>query len=482
MKVRAYWKLPVLLACLACPAALAQGDPGARAPAAASAAEPNPTPYLSRLAAARIPADAAAVVVRPLDGGRLEWSANPRKPMNPASTMKLVTTYSALNLLGPAFTFRTEALSEAPLIGEVLRGDLYLRGGGDPKLVIEDLWLLASRLRGFGIRELRGDVVLDKTLFEPIRHDPSDFDGAEDRAYNVGPDALLLNFKSIAITLVPDPVGKVARVIVVPEVAGLVAPRTVPLIEGGCGDWRGRLRADLGDPMNVRFRGVYSAACGERAIYLGALEHTSYFAAVFRALWERQGGTWTGKVREGGVPAGARLIAAQESPPLAMLIRDINKFSNNVMTQQLFLTMGAAGGEPGSLARGGAAVRNLLSVRGIDAPGLVLENGCGLSRIERITATTLADVLADAWKSQWMPELMASLPISGVDGTMKARNVTSGAAHMKTGLLGDTRAVAGYVLAASGRRYVVVAIINHPGASRGTGAHDALIDWVYQTG
>jgi len=445
-------------------------------------AAPGPATYLARLAAAKIPTDSAAVLIRPLDGGSLEWSANPKKPMNPASTMKLVTTYSALHLLGPAFTFRTEVLSEAALSGDSLRGDLYVRGGGDPKLVIEELWLLASRLRGFGVREIRGDLVLDKSLFDPIRHDPAEFDGEEGRAYNVGPDALLLNFKSIAITLVPDPVAKVARVIVVPEVAGLNAPRTVPLVEGGCGDWRGRLGADLGDPMNIRLRGSFPAACGERIIHIGALEHTNYFAAVFRALWERQGGAWTGKVREGATPAGARIIAVQESPPLAILIRDINKFSNNVMTQQLFLTMGAAGGEPGNPARGGAAIRNLLSARGIEAPGLVLENGCGLSRIERISAATLGDVLTDAWQSQWMPELMASLPISGVDGTMKARNVPTGAAHMKTGLLGDTRAVAGYVLAASGKRYVVVAIINHPAASRGTGAHDALLDWVYRTG
>jgi D-alanyl-D-alanine carboxypeptidase/D-alanyl-D-alanine-endopeptidase (penicillin-binding protein 4) len=234
--------------------------------------------------------------------------------------------------------------------------------------------------------------------------------------------------------------------------------------------------------MNIRVGGAFPLACGERAIYLGALGHTNYFAAVFRALWERQGGSWTGKVREGVVSGSARLVAAQESPPLASLIRDINKFSNNVMTQQLFLTMGATAGEPGNPARGASAIRGLLAARGIAAPELILENGCGLSRIERISAGTLGNVLVDAWKSQWMSELMASLPISGVDGTMKARNVTTGAAHMKTGMLEDTRAVAGYVQAASGRRYVVVAIINHPNASRGTGAHDALLDWVYRIG
>ena len=446
------------------------------------AADPSPADYLARLAAARIPRDAAAVVVAPLDGGALSWDDNEKKPMNPASTMKLVTTYSALHLLGPAFTFRTEVLADGPLAGDVLRGELYVRGGGDPHLVIENLWQLVTRIRGFGIRDIRGDLVLDKGMFEPLQHDPGQFDGEEGRAYNVGPDALLLNFKSIAVTFVPDTAAKVARVMVIPEVAGMKYPRMVPGVEGGCGDWRGRLRADINDPMNLRFGGAYPLACGERAIYLGALEHTNYFAAVFRAMWEREGGSWTGKVREGGVPATARLIAAQESAPLAMLIRDINKFSNNVMTQQLFLTLGAAGGEAGNPERGASAVRGLLAARGIAAPELILENGCGLSRVERVSAGTLAAVLVDAWKSQWMPELMASLPVSGVDGTMQRRNVVSGAAHMKTGMLEDTRAVAGYVLAASGKRYVVVGIINHPAASRGTGAHDALIDWVYRTG
>jgi serine-type D-Ala-D-Ala carboxypeptidase/endopeptidase (penicillin-binding protein 4) len=443
---------------------------------------PQPDTYLARLAAARVPADAAAVVVKPLDGGTLAWSANERKPMNPASTMKLVTTYSALHLLGPAFTFRTEVYADGPVSNGTLRGTLFVRGGGDPQLVVEDLWLLAGRLRGFGIREIRGDVVLDKSLFDPLPHDPAEFDGEDGRAYNVGPDALLVNFKSIAITFVPDPAAKVAHVIVVPEVAGLEAPRTVPAVAGGCGDWRGRLGADLADPMNPRFRGAYPLACGERIIHVGALGHTAYFGAVFRAMWEREGGAWTGRVRDGVVGANARLVAAQESAPLASLIRDINKYSNNVMTQQLFLMMGAAGGAPGNPARGGAAVRNLLSARGIDVPGLVLENGCGLSRVERITAGSLGDVLTDAWKSQWMSELMASLPVSGVDGTLKSRNMPAGAAHLKTGLLEDTRAVAGYVLAASGKRYVVVAIINHPNARFATGAHDALVDWVFRVG
>jgi D-alanyl-D-alanine carboxypeptidase/D-alanyl-D-alanine-endopeptidase (penicillin-binding protein 4) len=450
------------------------------------AARPQPAEYLQRLRAAGIPTSAAGVFVRAVAGPDLDralsYSANDAEPMNPASTMKIVTTYSALHLLGPAFTFRTELLADGAITGDVLNGDLNLRGGGDPKLVIEDLWLLVNRLRAFGVREVRGDLVLDKSMFEPLPHDPASFDGEEGRAYNVGPDALLVNFKSIAVSFVPDAAAKVARVLVVPEVAGMKFPRTVRGVEGACGDWRGRLAANFDDPMAARIAGVYPLACGERTIYLGALEHTSYLGAVFRGLWERQGGLWTGKVREGGVGANARLIAAQESPPLALLIRDINKFSNNVMTQQLFLTLGAASGEKGSFARGAVAVRNLLGARGIATPGLVLENGCGLSRIERISAGGLGAVLVDAWKSPWMSELMASFPISGVDGTLQRRNIAAGAAHMKTGMLEDVRSIAGFVQAASGRRYVVVALINHPLAGRGTGAHDALVDWVYEAG
>ncbi len=474
--------LHVLLFCGPVIAAGQAGPQAAPQTAPAAAADPMPIEFFEGLIAARIPAEASAVMVQPLSEDGIRFAANEKRPMNPASTMKLVTTYSALHLLGPAFTFRTEVLAHGTMAGETLRGNLHVRGGGDPKLVIEDLWLLIDRLRGYGLREIRGDLVLDKSIFEPQAHDPASFDGEEGRAYNVGPDALLVNFKSVAVSFVPDPVSRVARVIVVPQVAGMKIPRTVPAVDGGCGNWRGRLLADLDDPMAIRFRGVYPLACGERSIHLGALGHTNYFAAVFRSLWERQGGTWTGKVREGAVSPDARLIAVQESPPLASLVRDINKYSNNVMTQQLFLTMGAAGGEPGNATRGALAVRGLLAARGLDVPELVLENGCGLSRIERISTASLAQVLVDAWKSQWMPELMASLPISGVDGTMRTRDVPTGAAHMKTGMLDDVRAVAGYLLAASGRRYVIVAFINHPNAGRAQRAHDALLEWVYRTG
>ncbi len=443
---------------------------------------PVPDPVSAALRGAAIPPGASAIVVMPLAGG-VAIEANESQPMNPASTMKLVTTYAALDLLGPAHTWRTEAFAAGTLRRDVLDGKLVIRGSGDPKLVIESLWLMVQRIRGYGVREIRGDVVLDRSAFEPLAHEPGSFDGERFRPYNAGPDALLLNFKASSLGFVPDPDTRSARIVAIPPLAGTKLPATVRAADGPCGDWRGKLQADFSDPMAPVFRGAYPLACGEQFWHLSLLDQDRYFSAAFAALWSGAGGTWAGRLREGTVPADARRIAVHESAPLAEVIRDVNKFSNNVMARQIYLALGTEGGrQPASAARAEAAVRAWLEGRGLAMPELVLENGSGLSRIERVSAASLARLLRHAFASPLMPELMASLPLVGVDGTMRKRNGAAGSAHMKTGLLADVRAIAGYVLAASGRRYVVVAIINHPNARDGQAAHDALLQWVHANG
>lgn len=444
---------------------------------------PLPEVVTAALRAASIPAAASAVVVLPLSPDGLTIEVNASVPMNPASTMKLVTTYAALDLLGPAHTWRTEAFAAGALRRDVLDGDLVVRGSGDPKLVIENLWLLVQRIRAFGVREIRGEVVLDRSAFEPIAHDPGEFDGERFRPYNAGPDALLLNYQAITLGFVPDRESRSVRVVALPPLAGMRLPAAVRPADGPCGDWRARLQADFADPLAPQFRGSYPLACGERLWHLSVLDHGRYFAAAFAALWSSAGGTWNGRLREGSAPADARRIAVHESAPLAEVIRDVNKFSNNVMARQIFLTIGgASSGQPANAARADAAIRNWLAGRGLAMPELVLENGAGLSRIERISAGSLARLLRDAFAGPLMPELMASLPLVGVDGTMRQRAGAAGNAHIKTGLLADVRAIAGYVHAASGRRYAVVALINHPNARDGQAAHDALLQWVYING
>ena len=442
-----------------------------------------PEPVAQALRLANVPVSAVGISVVPLNGTGLSLAVNELQPLNPASTMKLVTTLAGLELLGPQYVWRTEALAVAPVANAALEGDLYLRGSGDPQFVIEQFWLLVQRLRGVGIREIRGDLVLDRSAFEPVAHEPGDFDGERFRPYNAGPDALLLNFKAISLGFVPDPETRSARIVAIPLLAGMKLPTTVRGADGPCIDWRSKLQADFSDPMAPVFRGAYPLSCGEQLWHLSLLDHGRYFAAAFAALWNNAGGSWTGRLREGTVPADARRIALNESAPLAEVIRDLNKFSNNVMARQIYLTLGTDGGRrSASPARAEAAIRNWLDSRSLAMPDLVLENGAGLSRTERISAGSLARLLRHAFASPLMPELMASLPLAGVDGTMRKRNGAASAAHVKTGLLADVRAIAGYVHAASGRRYVVVAMINHANARNGQAAHDALLQWVYANG
>ena len=447
------------------------------------AAHELPDSVAAALRAANVSTSSVGISVVPLTGGGLALSVNESAPMNPASTMKLVTTLAGLEILGPQFTWRTEAMAVAPLNAGTLEGDLYLRGSGDPRFVVEHLWLLIQRLRGLGLREIRGDLLLDRGSFEAAAHDPGAFDGENLRPYNAGADALLLNYKTVTFHFVPDPAAKQVRVYAVPALAGMALPSTVRAVEGPCNDWRARLGGDFTDPMRPQFRGAFPLSCGDRAWHVSLLNPTSYLDAVFRTLWTDSGGTWRGRARDGVAPADARRLAQHESESLAEVIRDINKFSNNVMARQLFLTIGGeVAKQPANADRAQRAVGDWLVGKGLERRDFVLENGAGLSRVERLTPAGLSRLLAGAFASPLMPEFIASLPLVGVDGTMRKRTGAAGSAHIKTGLLADTRAIAGYVLAVSGRRYAVVAFVNHPNAGASQGALDELLNWVYVNG
>ena len=448
----------------------------------AQAAEPGgtlPAPVLRALKSAGIPAQAVAVVAQsvaqPLDAGKPLVRHRGEAAMNPASLMKLVTTFSALEILGPAHVWQTEALVDALPENGTLAGDLYLRGSGDPKLTYDRLWLLLRELRGRGLKEINGDLVLDRTAFAPADHDPAAFDGKLLRPYNVGPDALLFNFATLHLTLWPE--GKTVRVLAEPLPAGFeVINRLHPNETAQCGDWRERLEAKL-TTTQLTLSGSFPRSCGEKRWHLAGLANSLLLHGVFTRLWRELGGQFAGQVRERPAPASAILLAASTSPALGELVRDINKFSNNVMARQLFLKLGT-----GETASADKTVRDWLARKSLDFPELVLDNGSGLSRKERISADHLAQLLAVTWASPTMPELVSSLPIVAVDGTAKKRyNGVSyaGQAHLKTGSLEGVRGIAGYLLARAGRRHIVVFMVNHPNAAQAQPAFDALLEWLW---
>lgn len=448
-----------------------------------------PGPVARALAQAGIPESAAAFYVHEIGVERPLITAGAERSMNPASAIKLVTTYAALELLGPAFQWVTEAYAAGALSDGVLTGDLVLKGRGDPKLTLENFWLLLRSLRGRGLREIRGDLVLDRTYFATNDHDPARFDEQPTRPYNTGPDALLVNFKAVRLTFVPDSETRLVRILAEPALPQVQIVNRLALVNGPCGDWVSRLKVDAqggSAATRLTFSGRYAASCGERERSYSVLPHAHYVLGLFRELWRELGGSFTGTVRDGAVGADARLIAAVESPALAQVVRDMNKFSNNVMARQLFLTLGAEGaGEPATPEKADRVIREWLAGKGLSVPELILENGSGLSRNERISARNLGLLLLSSFRSPMMPELIASLPLAAVDGTMKKRLSdadVAGQAHIKTGSLTGVRSIAGYMLDAQGRRLVVVSMVNHPNAGNAQAAQDALLTWIYNRG
>jgi D-alanyl-D-alanine carboxypeptidase/D-alanyl-D-alanine-endopeptidase (penicillin-binding protein 4) len=447
-----------------------------------------PPPVAQALAAARIPATSPAAFVQEVGAARAVLSVNPGLPMNPASVMKLVTTYAALELLGPAYRWKTEAYTAGPVREGVLEGDLVLKGYGDPKLDLEAFWILLRALRGKGLREIRGDLILDRSHFVPSAVDAGRFDGDPFRPYNVLPDALLVNFKSLRFAFMPDAERGAVRLHVEPRPPALEVVNVLRLVEGACPQgqvFRDMLKATFEPPrQRAMFSGQYPASCGEKDLNVALLEPNDHVAGMMRQLWAELAGTWSGTARDGPVPPGASLLHEMDSPALAEIVRDTNKFSNNVMARHLYLTLGAeSAGPPANSEKAAAAIKAWIARKGISAPELVMENGSGLSRIERISAGNLAALLQAAWRSPVMPEFVSSLPIVGLDGTMRRRlvgNSIAGQAHIKSGLLSDARAMAGYVLDRSGRRHVVVMLINDANAHQGQPAMDALLRWVYE--
>jgi D-alanyl-D-alanine carboxypeptidase/D-alanyl-D-alanine-endopeptidase (penicillin-binding protein 4) len=478
---------------------------------ASAHAESLPETVAQELKKVQIPQTGIAIEVIEVGKHTPLISINTQRAMNPASTMKLLTTYAALDALGPAYTWKTEAWTDGELKDGVLNGNLILKGYGDPKFTIEQFWLWLSELRARGLREIRGDLILDRSYYNLPPHDPGEFDDDPVRAYNVGPDALLINFNTLRLRYLPEGLG--LKVVSEPPLDGVTLDNQ--LTPNGekvnCDNWDDQFSVQPnGD--SVVFQGDYPIGCGEREQNLSVMPHTRYVGALFSAVWKELGGSLQGKERDGVTGNTAKLFSTHRSDPLGLIIRDINKYSNNVMARQLFLTLGetlplaaeatvasenvqvqdAASALPAfpsqsertgqmSIERSILAMQTWLARNELEFPEVMLENGAGLSRKERISAAHMAQLLQQAYDHPLSAELQASLPILGVDGSVKKRLRDSSAAshaHLKTGTLEGVKTIAGYVHSRSGREWIVVFFINHPYAKRGQDAQDALIEWL----
>jgi serine-type D-Ala-D-Ala carboxypeptidase/endopeptidase (penicillin-binding protein 4) len=444
-----------------------------------------PAPVAEVIAAQRLPPSSISIVILDALSGRVLLSHDPDTPRSPASTIKVVTTFAALDVLGPAYTWHTQASIRGVLNAGVLDGDLILQGGGDPYMSLERWWSFTRALQAKGLRSIHGDIVIDNTAFSLPAEDPGEFDGKPNRTYNVLPDALMVNFQSIDFRVVPDAAGQQVYVYANPMPANLEIENDVRFAAGGCGGAAGRVDFKVASDAwdRVVFSGALSPHCAERSFTRVLLRPTTYAFGTFVELWRELGGEFTGKLRVEAAAPDAQPLLTFDSMTLGEIIRLTNKFSSNLMARHLLLTLGAErSGNPATLEKGRAAIAEWGGAQGLDLQGVDLDNGSGLSRSTHISALQLARILSTAYRSRFAPEFLASLPLAGVDGTLRRRMKTSpaGAVRLKTGHIDGVSAVAGFVTAGSGKSYVLVSMVNDSRADFGAGepVHAALVAWM----
>ena len=346
---------------------------------------------------------------------------NEAVPRNPASTIKLVTTFVGLESLGPAYTWKTEAFLDGEITDGTLDGDLLIKGYGDPYFVIERFWLFLRELRNRGLSSVDGDLLINDSYFKLTADWPGSFDGQPLRVYNVTPSALLVNFQSVRFSFAPAAATGHVQIVADPMPTNLKISNRLKLARGGCRGYQNGVPITVGDMDSrnpVIFSGSLAENCREYSMSRSVLQPATYTYGVFKTLWEANGGQITGGVGSQTVPADREPFVSFASPPLADVIRSVNKFSNNIMARQLLLTLGAELiGPPGTVEKGREAIGLVLASRGLALIDLHVENGAGLSRETRISARDLGRVLLDASDSPYQAEFISSFALGGLDGT-----------------------------------------------------------------
>ncbi len=444
-----------------------------------------PAPVAQTIAAQHLPPNSVSFVIVDPDSGKLVAGQNIDTPRSPASTIKLVTTFASLDLLGPAYVWHTRALIRGGLSNGVLDGDLILQGGGDPYMTLERWWSFARTLRDKGLRTIRGDIVIDNTAFALPPEDPAAFDGRPNRSYNVLPDALMVNFQSIDFRVVPNPGARRVDIVATPAPVNLTIENHVALAAGRCRGAAGSVNFEVASDRwdRVVFSGALAPSCEERSFARVLLRPADYAFGTFVELWHELGGEFEGKLRVAAAPADAQVFMTFDSLTLGEIVRLTNKFSSNLMARHLLLTMGEDRfGLPATLEKGAAAIAAWANERGLALQDMNIDNGSGLSRATHISVLQMAKVLSAAYHSRYAPEFIASLPLAGIDGTLRSRMKTSpaGSVRMKTGHLDGVTGVAGYVTTAAGKTYVLVSLVNDSRADYGAGEpiHGALVSWM----
>ncbi|MBS1270777.1 MAG: D-alanyl-D-alanine carboxypeptidase DacB [Gammaproteobacteria bacterium] len=435
----------------------------------------------------RVPYEHIGLYISPVEHAKNASSLNPRKPLNPASVIKLLPSLAALEMLSPSYQWATDVYTTGNSTNGVLNGNLYIEGGGDPYLTVESVWALLKSVRARGIEHIAGDIVVDDGVFALAGFDRAAFDGKPYRVYNGPPNGLMMNFWAVRFTITA--LSKEVHIDAFPDSSNLKIVNRVKHSNAACARSKRHIGYQVkqtADLVTITFDGILSNRCRPVVMTRAIIPAEHYPAFVLPALWRDAGGSLGGTVKKGPVPDNVRKIYTHPSRTLGEVVRATHKFSNNMMARHILLTLGLLHKTHDiELKDGIRALHDWLRIKHIDVPGLNVVNGSGLSRDTRISARGMANVLRAGYRSRYAPEFLASFPIAGEDRALESREFgeeETAMVRIKTGLIDHVRAMAGYIVSRTGETYIAVLIVNHGGVHRGLGTRlqNAVIRYILE--
>jgi serine-type D-Ala-D-Ala carboxypeptidase/endopeptidase (penicillin-binding protein 4) len=408
-----------------------------------------------------------------LDRGETLYEIRSKKLFIPASNAKILTTATALKFLGSNYRFNTRIYTDGILENETLKGNLYIKGSGDPKLVTEQLWLMVNGLRNLPIKRIEGNIIADDTFFDNQKRIKTWIKNPGAQAYEAPLGALSFNFNTVKAYVSPaKKVGDRPIVIIEPKNEYIKLENNAQTLRPGK---RRRLIVNRVGKENhdlITVSGGINIGQPRAQYFLNITNPIQYALNVFKSYIELSGITFGGKLKKGKVPDGALEIYMHEGEPLALALRGLNKFSNNFVAEQILKTIGGEHlGLPGSTKKGLRVFEEYMKELGY-APGQYsIYDGSGLSRQNRLSPKIIVDILRNVKDDLSVyPDFVTALGVMGVDGNVKnrMRKVTnSNKARVKTGTLNFVSAISGFFQSKEGESFAFSILMNDLKCSNG---------------
>lgn len=428
-----------------------------------------------------------SVSIVALPSGKRIYADNIMKPLLAASVTKIITTAAALHYLSPEYRFKTKFLYTGQIKGSVLQGNLIIRAGGDPKLLTKDLWRIANQIKASGIRKITGNLIVDAHFFDRYDRAPAWETKRSQRAYDAKLSALSLNYNSLTVHVQPRQVGQKLKAWLEPALPYMYIENTAKTIRRG----RNTISVSRSEPIDgqvkIRIRGKLPISVQHKAIYRNVNNPMRYASETFRLLLRQAGVSINGQTKIVFTPLTGTELYEHISAPLSVILKELNTYSNNMMAETILKTIAAERlGGAGSHVKGLRLVREFLRLSGVNLQGVVLVDGSGLSRKNRMTTRTITDLLTKMYsRFDIGPDFMSSLRVMGANGVLSRRLTKSparGKVRAKTGTLRGVSTLAGYIENQTGQKFAFALFLNNNrcgyyGADK---IEDSIIAAIYQ--